>query len=81
MSAQPQLAGFMYDTVFCVDCLPRLHNEVLEDEAHVRREMDRTAAGALAGWGQHHPRACDMVTDYAVACWKKMQEQQAEGAS
>ena len=65
-----QLGGFLYDTIFCVNCLPRLHKEVFADEAHVRREMQDTASDALAGWGQYNRRNRDAVADYAVACWK-----------
>ena len=66
----PQLGGFLYDTIFYVNCLPRLHKEVFTDEAHVRREMEDTASNALASWGQYTGRNRDAVADYAVACWK-----------
>ena len=70
-----QLAGFLYDTIFRQNCLPRLHNETFDDEAHVRREMQDTASDALAGWGQYSRRNSDAVTDYAVDCWKAIREE------
>ena len=64
-----------------MNCLPRLHNEVFTDEAHVRREIEGTASDALASWGRYDRRNRDAVTDYAVACWKAICAKREENES
>ena len=78
----PQLGGFLYDTIFYVNCLPRLHKEVFTDEAHVRREMEGHRQQRLSQLGNATTgRNRDAVTDYAVACWKAICAKREENES